>query len=324
MKRMRNSILWIFISAFLCLYYGISADDTACGEETKIGVVAISHGAPVKTWNNKVIKLVSSVNSPYPVETAFFDYDEERTLGKSIKRLQDKGANEILVIHLSPSSYSLHHDEIKYRVGLRKDMGFYTKIIGPPLKVDAKKIIVSPCMDEHPLMVDVLTDYAKELSQDPAKESLVLIGHGPVEELPNIMWEGQLKRIGRQIKERLPFREVFSMTLRNDSADLIRDHITETLREKVKSLSTQGKVIVVFYVLGPMMVQMETKRILRKIPNLVISKKGVASHPKAVKWIEDIISKGMNQIEAPPFKKTWSHLDYDNDKPVGTYRYGFY
>jgi hypothetical protein len=114
------------------------------------------------------------------------------------------------------------------------------------------------------------------------------------------------------------------MTLRNDSADLIREHIAETLREKVKLLSAQGKVNVVFYVLGPMMVQMETKRILRKSPNVVISNKGVASHPNAVKWIEDIISKGMNQTEVPPVKKTWSHLDYDTDKPVGTYRYGFY
>jgi sirohydrochlorin cobaltochelatase len=306
------------------MYYGISADDTAYGGEAKIGVVAISHGAPMKTWNEKVAKLVAAAKSPYPMETAFFDYDEERTLGKAIKRLQGKGANEILVLHLSPSSYSMHHEELRYRVGLRKDMGIYTEEMGPPLKIDVKKIIVSPCMDEHPLMVNALTDYAKELSQNPSKESLVLIGHGPVEELQNIMWERQLKRIGQKIKARLPFREVVSMTLRNDSADLIRDHVADTLREKVKTLSTQGKVIVVFYVLGPMMVQMETKRILRKIPNLVISKKGMASHPKAVKWIEDIISRGMNQTEPPPVKKTWSHLDYDTDKPVGTHRYGFY
>ncbi len=324
MKHMRTSVIWLFIFAFLFLYYGISADDTAYGGESKIGVVAISHGAPMKTWNEKVAKLVAAAKSPYPMETAFFDYDEERTLGKSIKRLQGKGANEILVLHLSPSSYSMHHEELRYRVGLRKDMGIYTEEMGPPLKIDVKKIIVSPCMDEHPLMVDVLTDYAKELSQDPAKESLVLIGHGPVEELANIMWERQLTRIGKKIKARLSFREVVSMTLRNDSADLIRDHVADTLREKVKHLSTQGKVIVVFYVLGPMMVQIETKRILRKIPNLVISKKGMASHPKAVKWMEDIISKGMNQTEAPPIKKTWSHLDYDTDKPVGTHRYGFY
>ncbi|MBW1912392.1 MAG: hypothetical protein JRI43_04330 [Deltaproteobacteria bacterium] len=324
MKRMETVSLWLFISAFLCLYYGIYADNTAYGGEAKIGVVAISHGAPMKTWNEKVSKLVSAVNSPYPVETAFFDYDEERTLEKSITRLQGKGANEILVLHLSPSSYSHHHEQLRYQVGLRKDLGIYTEEIGPPLKLDVKKIIVSPCMDEHPLMVDILTEYAKELSQDPAKESLVLIGHGPVEELVNIMWERQLKRIGRQIKARLHFREVVSMTLRDDSADLIREHVAETLKKEVKRLSAQGKVIVVAYTLGPMMVQMQLKQILRKIPNVVISKKGVASHPKTVKWIEATISKGMNQTEPPPVKRTWSHLDYDTDKPVGTHRYGFY
>ena len=79
MKPVRTSSLWLFIFAFLCLYYCISVDDTAYGGEAKMGVIAISHGAPVKTWNQKVANLISSVNSPYPIETAFFDYDEERT-----------------------------------------------------------------------------------------------------------------------------------------------------------------------------------------------------------------------------------------------------
>ena len=65
---------------------------------------------------------------------------------------------------------------------------------------------------------------------------------------------------------------------------------------------------------------------LRLLPlaNVVIGSKGVASHPKTVKWIEDIISKGMNQAEVPPIKRTWSHLDWETGNPVGTYRYGFY
>lgn len=307
----------------LCICTFSSVKSTEAKEEENLGVIVISHGAPMPAWNDGVLDLIKSVKSPYPLEVAFLDYDAEKTLKKSIKRLEDKGIQEILLVHLSPSSYSEHHEEIKYLIGIRNNLGIYTEEADPPIKSIVTKFVVSPCMDNHPLVTDILADYVRELSQDPEKESLILLGHGPIEELMNIMWVKQLKNIGREIQKRIRFREIVCMTLRNDSADLIREQAAEDLREVAKRLSDYGRVIVVVNALGAMMVQQEAQRILQGIPSVVISTKGVASHPKAVEWIEDTINKGINQSDVEPVNRSWSHYDYETGKPIGTHRHGF-
>jgi sirohydrochlorin ferrochelatase len=315
--RALDSIVYSILLFCLSTFFSVaSAQRTG-----HMGVVVISHGAPIPMWNETIIKFVSSVKSPYPLEVAFLDFDEERTLAKSVKRLEEKGVNEVLVIHLSPSSYSSHHEEIHYLVGLRKDLGIYTETAGKPLQTNAQ-FVVSPCMDDHPLIIEILKEYTKELSQDPTKESLIIVGHGPVEEVENIMWVRQLKRIGREITKMMRFREVVCMTLRTDSADLIREQAEADLKETALRLSAQGKVIVVIYALGGGMLQNEVKYILNGVPSFAISQKGIISHPNAVKWIENTIKKGMNQQIVPPINRKWTIMDRETGKPIGTHRYG--
>jgi hypothetical protein len=318
-----NVSYYFIVVILLVIFFSMSplCSATSAQKTGHMGVVVISHGAPIPMWNETIIKSISSVKSPYPLEVAFFDYDEERTLAKSVKRLEEKGVNEVLVIHLSPSSYSSHHEEIRYLIGLRKDFGIYTETAGKPLQSNAQ-FVVSPCMDDHPLIVEILKEYTKELSQDPMEESLILLGHGPVEEVENIMWVRQLKRIGREITKMMRFREVVCMTLRTDSADLIREQAETDLKETALRLSAQGKVIIVIYALGGGMLQNEVKYILNGVPSVAISQKGIISHPNAVKWIEDTIRKGMNQPAVPPINRKWSIMDRETGKPMGTHHYG--
>jgi sirohydrochlorin ferrochelatase len=320
METVKTGNLLIFLLLlFFCLSFFTLSSSAEKGN--KMGVVVISHGAPVETWNDTVIKLVLSVKSPYPLEPAFLDYDEERTLDKAVKRLEAKGVSEVLIVHLAPSSYSNHHEELFYLTGFRKDLGIYTEVAGKPIQSTIPTFAISPCMDSHPLIVEVLRGYAKELSENPSAESLILLAHGPVEEVENIMWVRQLKRIGEEIRKTLPFKEVVCMTLRNDSADLIHDQAQDDLRETAQRLSTQGKVLVVTYALGEGMLQEEVKHILKGIP-AVVSQRGIISHPNAGKWIDATIQNGMNQPKVPPINRRWSRMDYEKGKPFGTHRYG--
>jgi len=290
-------------------------------EKAVMGVIVVTHGAPIPQWNDTVIGMIHQIKSPYPVEPAFLDFDEERTLAKAVTRLEDKGANEILIVHVSPSSYSSHHEEVRYLAGLRKDLGFYTAQVGPPLK-SKSKFAVSPCMDSHPLVVEIVKDFARELSQDPALESLMLVGHGPVEEVENIMWVRQLEKIGQEIQKTMPFREVVCLTLRSDSADLIREHAHDEARRAALRLSAQGRVVVVICGVGIKMLQFELQHLFKGIPSIVISQKGFINHPNTVKWIEETIHKGMMQPEVPAINRAWTIMDRETGKPLGTTRYG--
>jgi hypothetical protein len=103
-----------------------------------MGVVVISHGAPIPQWNETVISMINTIQSPYPVEPAFLDFDEERTLEKAVRRLEKKEVNNILIVHLSSCSYSSHHEEIRYLIGQRKDLGIYAAMAKKPFKSSAQ------------------------------------------------------------------------------------------------------------------------------------------------------------------------------------------
>lgn len=100
-------------------------------------------------------------------------------------------------------------------------------------------------MDTHPLVVEIVKDFVRELSQDPALESLMLVGHGPVEEVETIMWVRQLEKIGQEKQKTMPFREVVRLTLRSDSANLIREHAHDKARRAAPRLAAQGGVVVI-------------------------------------------------------------------------------
>jgi hypothetical protein len=321
MKQSSSTGWRLFLCTLLAIwsFLVISCADTV--EKPVMGVVVITHGAPIPQWNETVMRVISTVKSPYPIEPAFMDFDEERTLAKAAGRLEDKGVNEILIVHVSPSSYSSHHEEVRYLAGLRKDLGVYTEDAGPPIESNSR-FAVSPCMDDHPLAVEIVKDYARELSQNPAQESLMLVGHGPVEELENIMWVRQLEKIGREIQKTVPFKEVACMTLRADAADLVRAQAHEDVRKTALRLSAQGPVIIVICGIGIKMLQFELQHLLRGVPSVTINQKGFINHPNTVKWIEAAIQQGMQQPQVPPINRKWSNMDKETDKPPGTTRYG--
>ena len=321
MKQNDRAAVRFFLCTLFTLWACVVISSADAAEKAAMGVVVISHGAPIPQWNETVMRMINTVKSPYPLEPAFLDYDKERTLEKAAKRLEDKGAKEILIVHLSPSSYSSHHEEVRYLAGLRKDLGVYAETAEKPLQ-GTVKFSVAPCMDDHPLAVEIVKDYARELSREPARESLMLVGHGPVEELENIMWVRQLETIGQEIKKELPFKEVACMTLRADAADLVREQAHEDVRKTALRLSSQGRVIVVICGVGIKMLQFELQHILKGVPSVVINQKAIINHPNAKKWIEATIQKGMQQPEVPPVNRKWSIMDQITGKPLGTHRYG--
>jgi len=66
-KRIIHWFPGIAISSLLGL---IIACSFAAQKDT-MGVIIISHGAPIPEWNQQVMNLIASVKSPYPIEPAF-------------------------------------------------------------------------------------------------------------------------------------------------------------------------------------------------------------------------------------------------------------
>ena len=317
MKCNKKILLGIFALLFIttCLYL-----TPGTAQSAQFGAVLIAHGSNKPEWNARIAGFYNTIkNELPPSQLAFLNFVAGSTLQDAVDALKDGNPDlqEILFVHLSPSSYSIRHKEIESTV---------SQLITTPLQYQ-----ISPAMDDHPLAVGILKDYANEFyindpAHSPANESLILIGYGAPDELENVEWVRKLKRIGESIRIDLGFREVACMTLRHHAADLVRSQAIADLQETAKRLKEQGRVVVVPYILCALPQNhgfiKELESCLRGIVNPGdICKKGVISHDNTKAWVKEVVRNQMNQTGIRPVNRNWSAMDAEKGGD-SKYKYG--
>jgi sirohydrochlorin ferrochelatase len=299
MKVNKDMFFYILILLFVSGYFFLSP---GAAKSQEFGTVLIAHGSNNPEWNTRIKEFYNNIKPDLPPsQLAFLRFVEGNTLQEAVTKLinDNPGIREILFVHLSPSSYSIRHEEIA---------SIASPLIQPPLQYK-----IAPAMDDHHLSVEILEDYAKALSRSPGNESLILLGYGPIEELENIVWVRQLERMGERIRRDLGFREVSCMTLRHHSADLIRSQAITDLQRTATRLKEGGRVIVVPHIFCSLPedgFQREVQSCLRGIVDLQdICTMGIISHPMTKEWVKEVVRKGMKQPGIKIVNRTWSAMD---------------
>jgi sirohydrochlorin ferrochelatase len=105
-----------------------------------------------------------------------------------------------------------------------------------PFAIKARIHFTSP-IDDDPVIADILYEKMKQLSTDPSKEMVLVVGHGSVEEGFHELWQTGLEKLAVRLKERGGFDE-------SDGAMLLPDQIA--LKMNVwKKLKPEHTVLVV-------------------------------------------------------------------------------
>jgi hypothetical protein len=117
-------------------------------------------------------------------------------------------------------------------------------------------------MDDHPLVAAILADRAKALSQDPSRESLVIVAHGPNEDAEAVQWTEAIRLLGSRIRSTVRFREIDVRLLRDDAPKPVKDRALAELKAAVEDRARSGRIIVV-----PLLVS--TGRIGDQIPDVL-------------------------------------------------------
>jgi hypothetical protein len=191
-------------------------------------------------------------------------------------------------------------------------------------------------MDDNPMIVQILSEHAQQTFEKlpldqgsppkPEDVSLLLISYGAIEELENILWDRVMEGIGDTIKQEKGFREVACVSLRNHSADLIREQAVRNLIKTAKRLKAQGEVIVVPYVLCDGSFHQDLQSYLSGIIAADnICSKGIISHPNVALWIKEVINvQGMNQPDPKKREanRNWSIMDIERGDAIGHNKYG--
>jgi sirohydrochlorin ferrochelatase len=202
-KRLKRSvgIFLILMLVFSSCLIAAPFQSLAAAEESP-GVLILAHGAGDPIWTVPLWEAANELkeNLPYPVAIGFLEYDEP-DIPDAVEQLNAVGVNKIVAVPLFISSYSNHIEEIKYILGLRKDLPDPDEDL--ERASPAGEVILIPAVDDHPLMAEVLTEQIKPLIKDPAHEVVVLAAHGSDSEEGKIGWKNNLESLGQQIQKRL-------------------------------------------------------------------------------------------------------------------------
>jgi hypothetical protein len=195
--------------------------------------------------------------------------------------LTNAGAQEIAVIPVVSSPYSTLMRQWEYIFGLRDDPEYATV---PKVSTSAKLGFASP-MEDHPFVKVILSDYAAEISKDPAKEELIIVAHGPVDATDN---KAQLETMGRMAESLREegYAGVYAVTLQDDAPREVRAANVAHMRTLVEEINARGHApLVITNLIGTRMVQASIKRDLSGL-GYRYNFRGLVQHEKFIDWVQ--------------------------------------
>lgn len=182
---------------------------------SKFGVMVISHGSRSKKWVQLVDDAVAGVRLPgdMPVVAAYLELVEGRLIQDGIHMLEEQGVTDIIAVPLFISSGSTHIDEISYALGVQEKPTLPTDLV--PFQRNAAIHFASP-IDDDPDIAQILFEKVRELSIDPSRELLLLVGHGSVEKGFHLQWRSGMERLAARLKDLGGFSDAASAMLLPD------------------------------------------------------------------------------------------------------------
>jgi sirohydrochlorin cobaltochelatase len=220
----------------LCALVLTSVAPSAHGSDSTVGVLILAQGGG-SHWIKMVKAAVKQADLPYPTQLFFGDCDTAREVHElqgDVEALESDGAHSIIAIPLMVSSFSPVARQWKYLLGVDFQPGF---ISNPsfPLEKHSNIHFMEP-LNDSAVMVEILLDRAQEISEQPSKESVVIVSNGAADESDNARWIAILKSLCQRIKERGGFKTVEGFTLRDEATSAVRTQSLATLRNRISGI----------------------------------------------------------------------------------------
>ena len=248
-----------------------------------VGVLVLAHGGTPQ-WNQTIEQTVAQAKLAYPTQIAFgmgMHEHEVAELQRAIETLERGGASRIVVVPLLVSSASDVMRQLQYLLGLR-DRGPW-EAHAKPVKLRAR-LVMTPPLDDDPVVIDVLVARALELSKSARGESVLVVAHGPVSDEDSARWLSVMERVAKRVQAIGHFRAVIPVTLRDDAPKRVQDDAAQHLRELVREQGEQGRVVVVPLLLSNGGIEEKIPQRLKWL-SYVYKGQALLPDPKLAQWI---------------------------------------
>jgi sirohydrochlorin ferrochelatase len=296
------------------------------------GFLILAYGGG-STWNKTLQEAIEPIKKFYNVEIAF-GMANYISLYKGIQALENKKVNKIVVVQLFISSHSPLIQQNEFLLGKRPDLpsgpmpmmqhiAEYKSLMGivdedslsqssggeeghqhmympknlKPIPHHAE-IILTPALDDHPIVAQILHERIQELSSSPENETILLVAHGPISEDFNRKWIETMESLGHQIQHKQqtvgsPYKQIFCLTVRDDAPKPVYEQATSHLRAMVRQANEFGKVIVIPLFLSP---GGREKTIAQRLKELDFewNAKTLLPDPRLADYLKETIQKALN------------------------------
>lgn len=201
------------------------------------------------------------------------------------------GAERIVVIPIVSTEYNTMIRQWQYIFG-EYDEPSYASV--PKVETDAEVIFASPPGDD-PLVAEILLDYAEEISEDPAKEVIIIAAHGPSLAADNKQQLAMMDSLAHIVQEDGGFAAVKAATLQDDAPPEIRDANVVKLRGMVEDATADGKqVIIVTSLIGARTIQKKLRKDLQGL-DYRFNAKGLIQHELFLDWIGETVRNELSR-----------------------------
>jgi len=306
--------------------WAVVAGLPAWGASSEYGILLLAHGGD-PNWNREVLRLRDQLAPEVPTEAAFgmfIDQVQVREIQNTLNRLERRQVKKVVVVPLFVNSESEVMDQIRYVLGVAESP---SRTLRERIAATAARgqtpaptfhshfgsaaadrvrtnlpLVLTPALDDHPVMDEILLERARALSHQPQRETVFLVGHGAVEEDKDRRWLETLGRVAGRVQQRGAFKAVQPATLRDDSPEEVRAKAVRSLREKVQRARRDGgRALVVPVLIARGGIE---PKISKALDGLIFAWDGrtLMPHPAIRRWVLEMAAWGAGQEDMRKYK----------------------
>ncbi len=256
----------------------------------KVGILTLAHGFK-EPGNTQFRAAFQDVATEYPSSYALgMAMMSSDTIASAVQRLEEAGAETIIVMPVTTADNSTLTRQWQYIFGNADEPAYLdTEIVS-----SKAKLIWTPTPTAHPIVAEIMGDYAKGLSEDPANETLFILGHGPQSKEDNDKELAILAKHAATIKERLGFAEVKYYNVQDDAPPDVRKANVKAIRADVDSEAAKGRRIIA--VTTMLTASSVVRRLKEDVgPKADFEGRGLMEHPRFKDWINEQIEIALAQ-----------------------------
>ncbi|MCC5793672.1 MAG: hypothetical protein JJT85_02920 [Chromatiales bacterium] len=213
--------------------------------------------------------------------------------------LREAGVRTVVVVPILSTSHNELMRQWEYVLGFRDEPEFAT--VGQ-VNTEGLELFIMPALNDDPMVAEMLLDYALDISENPANETIMVLAHGASGKNAaedNVKELVILNNLARYIVEDGGFSSGFGFLLQDDAPPEIRAQNVERMREKVGEANARGeRVLVVTNLIGSRTIQAKMRQDLAGM-DYRLNARGLSEHENFTVWIGEMIREGFEKSTMP-------------------------